>query len=125
PGRWSSILYDQGRIEVSSRARPIRHRRPPLEHEGRAGQSALCDLPPEVGKRAARWVATPDEHLKLARQQRRTRTGAIARRPLAERPLREPPGAEPEPATVVEENAEHVAPAVAEDEERSAHRLLA
>ena len=60
----------------------------------------------------------------LAREQGRAGFRAVSRRPVGKRPLGQTLRAEPKPATVIEEDAKHVAPTVPENEERPAHRLL-
>src|SRR5690606_10771006 len=75
-------------------------------------------------KGAARRVSAPDQHLQLARDQRRARARPGASWPRGGTTLRQTLRAEPEAGPVIEEDSQHVFSAVTKDEERSVHRLL-
>src|SRR5438093_638205 len=88
-----------------------------------SGPQRSCDLAPELWETAARRVAAPDQDLQLAHEHRRTRARPVPGGPGRKTSLGQTLRAEPVPTAVVVENAQHVAPLVAEHEERTVHRL--
>lgn len=92
-----------------------------VEPELRSAQ--LRDLAPEIGKDDAGGIAAPDQHLKLAGEQRRATARPVAGGPAGEAALRQPLRAEPESGPVEAEHAQHVATSIPEDEERAVHRV--
>jgi hypothetical protein len=88
------------------------------------GDTSLRDLAPELREDDARRVAAPEKDLQLTGEERRAAAGPVAGGPPGEAALRQPLRAQPESGPVEEENAEHMAASVPEDEERAVHRVL-
>ena len=96
------------------RPRPARHRA-----RGRHLRSALdIRYDPDLGGRTL-----GSGHHRACRLHSSIELRAVARRPVAERALGQAPRTEPKAPAVVEEDAQHVAPTVAEHEEGPAQWL--
>lgn len=91
--------------------------------EAESKDARLRDLAPEIRKGDASRIPTPDQHLELASEQRRTTARPVAGGPAGEAALRQSLRAEPESGAVEAEHAQHVATPVPEDEERAVHRV--
>jgi hypothetical protein len=91
--------------------------------EPEPNDARLRDLAPEIREADASRIATPEQHLQLAGEQRRATARPVAGGPAGEAALRQALRAEPESGPVEAQHAQHVAAPISEDEERAVHRV--